>query len=95
MNNQSKRTYPYTAWTLTPSFKPKQVTLVRNYHSGFGGDWDQIEEGRLYSAADLFPTRDAAIDAGWTRIHEQEAKLAKMQDRINKKRENLAKAMGA
>jgi hypothetical protein len=59
----STRTYPYTAWALTPSFKPKQVTLTKLYHSwGAGGEWDESDSRKLYSATnDLFPTKEAAI----------------------------------
>lgn len=87
------RTYPYTAWTLKPSFKPVQVTLVRAYASlQYQNTWDVSESGRFYSIEELFPTKQAAIDAGWERIHEQEASLSKRQASIYKKREALAKA---
>lgn len=88
------RTYPYTAWTLTPSFKPKQVTLVKAYDSYSNrGEWDVAEGGKLYSAKnDLFASKEDAIAAGWERIHEQEAKLSKMQAGIYKRRTALAAA---
>lgn len=85
------RTYPYTAWTLTPSFKPKPVTLVSCY-AAYAETWDVSESEKSYHVADLFPTKDAAIAAGWESIHEQEAKLARMRDSLDKKRTALAKA---
>jgi hypothetical protein len=92
----SERTYPYDAWTLQPSFKPVRVTLVKSYGSlSFAGHWDLNEKGKSFAVSDLFPTKEAAIERGWERIHEQEAKLAKMMAGINKKRIALAKAAEA
>ncbi len=40
----------------------------------------------------LWMSKQEAIDAGWQRIHEQEARLAKQQATLDKKRAALAKA---
>ena len=86
----SSRTYPYEAWALSPSFAPKLVLLAGPYWSI--GDWDVSESGKLYSMLELFPTKEAALVQGWQRIADQEAKLAKLQVGIAKKKAALAKA---
>lgn len=89
------RTYPYDAWILTPSFKPKAVRIEEKYKSYMSSEWELAAGGQAYSQKDLFATMEDAIEAGWERIHAQETKLAKMQDGIKKKRAALVKAAGA
>jgi hypothetical protein len=91
----SERTYPYTAWTLKPSFKPYEVTIVEAYRWSGGGSWEITASEKAVPLSDLFPTKQAAIDAGWDRIHAQEAKVSKMLDSLNKKRVALVKATEA
>jgi hypothetical protein len=87
------RTYPYAAWVLKPSFRPAQVTLVREYDScQYANTWDVAESGKLYALSELFPTKESAIVAGWERVHDQEAKLTKQLESLQKKREQLTKA---
>lgn len=89
----TERTYPYQAWVLKPSFKPALVTIERAYKSySSPNQWDVAEGGKLYSMSELFPTQERAIEVGWQRIHEMEAKLEKTIDSISKKRAALAKA---
>lgn len=83
-------TYPYTAWTLQPSFKPVEVQIVRNYH----GTWEQTDSGKTIMAAALFPTKEAAIADGWKRVEEMQAALDKRTENLRKKRAALNKAAG-
>jgi hypothetical protein len=89
------KTYPYAAWVLKPSFKPAQVTITEPYRAFSNSNlWEIAEGGRAYAHSELYPTKEAAIAAGWERVHATEAKVAKMQDGIDKKRAALAKAAG-
>jgi hypothetical protein len=86
-------TYPYVAWRLQPSFKPVLVTITEMYHSWTAADqWVKSDKGSLHHIKDLFPTKEAAIEAGWERIHKEEAAIEKKVARINKCRAALAKA---
>ncbi len=89
-----KRIYPYKAWVLLPSFKPKEVELVRVYGSyGLYAEYDQSANGKLYHAEhDLHPTKAAAIAVGRERVAAQQADLAKRQERLNKRIAALDKA---
>lgn len=90
-----KRTYPYRAWALNPSFKPIEVEIVRPYSTSWSlyAHLDVTEKGKAYSAErDLFPTKQAAIDAGRKKIDEQRADIAKRIERINKRASALDKA---
>ena len=77
------RTYPYTAWALPPSFKPKQVTFVRNYWNS-----DVADSGTLYARHNIFPTKADAIAAGRQSLERQRIDL-------DKKLANLAKKHAA
>ncbi len=88
----SERTYPYTAWVLQPSFKPKQVEFVRNYVT-WGRDYgDESASGKIYMKGDIFPTKEDVINEGWRRVEKQEADLEKKQASLNKKKTELTKA---
>lgn len=81
-------TYPFTAWTLTPGFAPKEVELVeRGYYDGCHA----TSAGKHYLDSELHPSKSACIWAGWKRIDEQQAALEKRADAINKKKSTLTK----
>lgn len=87
----TKRTYPYKAWILMPSFKPAEVELVR--HSGsVVYDGDYTEKGKYYRRSDQFGTKAAAIEEGWKRVERQEENLRKSAETLEKKRVALLKA---
>lgn len=89
----NERTYPYTAWVLTPSFKPKEVTLVRHYMAFGGQDYgDLTESGKMYGVTEMFPTKRAAVDEGWRRVGKQKADLDKKLIGIAKRRKALQEA---
>jgi hypothetical protein len=89
--------YPYTAWVLKPSFTPAECRFVRSYDSfQFPDTWDVSEAGKIYSIkTEIFATKELAVAAGWERLNEQEARLAKMRSVLEKKRAALAKAGAA
>lgn len=86
------RTYPYKAWVLQPSGKPKEVELVGRMYDYSYPDWDESNTGKGYHVGDLHPTREAAISAGLAALDVQQAKLTKQQERIDKKRATLLAA---
>ncbi|HVH90850.1 MAG TPA: hypothetical protein VM783_05610 [Candidatus Acidoferrum sp.] len=87
-----KRTYPYTAWVLTPAFLVKEVTLCEK---AFGGDdWDRTAAGKPYHVKDLHPSRSTAISAGRQQIIKQADDLKKKRENLAKKASNLDKAEG-
>ena len=90
--------FPYTAWKLTPGFKPVEVLIKAEYR----GDWGREEvthlisdSGRYHSVGEIYATRADAIAGGRTRLKEQEADIAKKVANIAKKRAALDKAAAA
>ncbi|MDH1236550.1 hypothetical protein [Stutzerimonas stutzeri] len=90
----TKRSYPYKAWILQPSFKPVEVELVGHYSDwGSHQDWDRNQKGKAFNVKrDLYPNKAAAIAAGRKKIEEQQADIAKRLERINKRIAALDKA---
>ena len=88
----TERTYPYQGWVLTPSFKPKEVTLTSRYGYASQDYGDLTESSKLYALSDIFPDKATAIAEGWARLREQQARLDKAQANINKRSTNLKKA---
>ncbi len=87
------RTYPYKAWVIQPSGKPKEVELTKAYVS-WGGNWkgDITDSGKHYHVDHLHPTKDAAIASGLAALDVQQAKLTKQQTTLDKKRATLIAA---
>ena len=90
--------FPYTAWKLTPSFKPTEVVI----ESAYEGNWGKKEvthlisgSGRYYPVCDIYATHVDAIAGGRKRLEEQEADIAKKVANIAKKRAALDKAAAA
>lgn len=86
------RTYPYKAWMIQPSGKPKEIEFTRGPVFGADEDWDCSSTGKWYRVRDLHPTKDAAITAGLAAVDEQQAKLTKQQTTLDKKRATLIAA---
>ncbi|KAF1698321.1 hypothetical protein CSC62_05275 [Pseudoxanthomonas jiangsuensis] len=86
------RTYPYKAWVIQPSGKPKEVTLVETYDSWLDVSWDISDSGKSYHIDNLHPTKDAAIAAGLDALDAQQANLTKRQTTLEKKRATLIAA---
>jgi len=83
-----KRTYPFSAFVLTPSMaKVVEVKLIEKMWCAPG--WHEADSGKVYGDADLHPTPEAAIAAGRAKLDEQRAKLAKQQANIEKRAKNL------
>ncbi len=89
-----KRTYPYTAWMLQPSFKPVEVTIVAAAwpESPAYSNWEHTDKKKAVNLSDLFFSKSEAIDDGWERIKKQQADLDKKQENLNKRRAALEKA---
>jgi outer membrane receptor for monomeric catechols len=80
------RTYPYTAWVLTPSFKLKQVELVKAFS---GNDYcDLTEAGKLYGTSEIHSSIESAISFGRESLKRQRIDL-------NKKLGNWSKKLAA
>ena len=89
----NERTYPYNAWVLTPSFKPKEVTLVKAYRAFGGQDYgDLTETGKMYGVTEMFPTKRDAVMDGWAQVDKQKADLDKKLIGIAKRRKALQEA---
>ena len=86
-------TYPYTAWVLQPSFKPKEVTFVKHCESWSGEDYGcESESGRVYRRDAIHATKTDAITFGHAEVRRMQLALDKKQESLNKKREALTKA---
>lgn len=85
-----KISYPYTAWVLAPSFKPKQVEILKRYSSySPESTWELSDSGKFYLRSDLSETKELAIASGWKRVEAMQLKLDKMEDSLRKKRAAL------
>ena len=92
----SNRIYPRKAWVLQPSFKPKEVELIKPYRSFGGADYgDLTAESKLYAASEMFDTMRAAVDEGWRRIEKQQADLDKKAANLAKRKKALQAATAA
>lgn len=91
MTKEQKRIYPRDVWVLTPSFKPKKVTVVRGYEhsSAFEGDYDA--GGKYYSVGELYSTPGTAVAAGRAKVEEMEVRMRKLGQSIEKRRAALDK----
>lgn len=82
----SPRTYPYTAWVLTPSFKPKQVTLIRAYSSFRQNDYgDMTKLGKCYATSEIHASIEGAISFGRESLKRQRLDLNKRLGNWSKK----------
>lgn len=91
----SERVYPRKVWVLTPSFKPKEVEVVRPYVSYGSQDYGDLTAAtKLYAVSEMFDSKRAAIDEGWRRVDKQKADLDKKLIGIAKRRKALQAATG-
>lgn len=79
--------FPYQAWVLSPSYVPKEVTVAKRV--GIGNF--ESDKGAWLHASDLYPTKQAAIDAGLAKLEAAEARLKKQAETVAKRRANLEK----
>jgi hypothetical protein len=87
------RVYPRQAWVLLPSFKPKEVTLVKPYCAwGSTRDYDVAESGKHYHKDELHLSQEAAIAAGRVKVAATQANIDKRQENLNKQIASLDKA---
>lgn len=85
------KTYPFSAWRLTPGFKPVPVEIANKLDSWGSGELYQDGNGKFFRGEELHETKQACIDAGNASLDAQEAKVKKMIESISKKRAALAK----
>ena len=89
-----KRKYPRQAWVLQPSFKPKEITIVKRaygYSSTYSG-YDEADTGKTYHTVNLFDTKAAAIAAGREQIKKLQTDIARRQETVSKRIAALDKA---
>lgn len=84
-------TYPFQAWVLMPSFKPKEVTIVKQYISS-SPEYQESASSSLYHKDDLYPSKAIAIATGRELLVKQKATLDKRLETLNKKQAALDKA---
>jgi hypothetical protein len=82
--------FPYNAWVLQPSFKPKEVTLTEK--NWYGGQYHLSDTGKVYLLSEIYPTKQAAIVAGREQLEKQREDLNKRQERIDKRAAALDRA---
>lgn len=86
------RIYPRQVWVLQPSMKPIEVTVVKGYSSWNRVDYGDItEKGKIYPLSDIFPTKDAAIQAGRDACKKAQADIDKRIENLRKKLAQLDK----
>ena len=83
--------FPYNAWVLQPSFKPKEVTLIEEKR-WYGDRCHLLDTVKAYLFSEIYPTKQAAIVAGRERIDKQREELNKRRERIDKRAAALDKA---
>jgi len=89
----SKRKYPRQIWVLLPSFKPKEVTVPKQFFPYRNADnGDVTETGRRYTVEEMFNTKEEAIKAGWAILIKQGNTITKRLVKITKKCVALTKA---
>jgi len=89
------KTYPYKAWVLQPSFKPKEVTFVEQALAYGIEDYGCVSEtGKWYRRDQIHATKTDAIIFGHSEVRRMQDDLKKKLDSLEKKREALAKAAG-
>lgn len=93
--NDTDKTFPYTAWRLTPSFKPVECEVVE--HGRWYGTWEwrRLSTGGRSNADDIYATKADAISAGRAKVEAQEQALAKKRASLDKKIAALDKAEAA
>lgn len=90
----TERQYPRQAWVLMPSFKPKEITIVKRsfgYTSTYSG-YDESDTGKDYRISDLFDSKGEAIAAGREKVKAMQADIDKRQATLNKRIAALDKA---
>lgn len=85
------RTYPFTAYVLTPSMGIRKVEIVK---PGWLHGNHKTVSGSVYGDSRLYDTPQAAIAAGRAKLDEQRRKLQVQQANIEKRAANLDKAEG-
>lgn len=84
------RTYPFTAYVLTPAMQVKKVELVEC--GRYTKSLHFTARGHSYCDGSLHDTPQSAISAGHAKLAAQRSKLQVQQANIEKRAANLAKA---
>lgn len=84
-------TYPIDVWVLKPSMKPARITLIRSQYSHDWKQWHSVQSGKGYHEDSCFPTKQDALDHGWSMVKAQEADLSLRRERLDKRCEMLRK----
>ena len=80
--------YPYKAWKLQPLFKPMEVEVIGRYSE----QYEDTATGGVIHKSELYPTKAAAIAAGYAKLKLDQEALDKRQAKLNKRLESLKKA---
>lgn len=81
--------FPYGAWVLQPSLKPKKVTITEPCYDP---NWHKSESGKTYPTSSIYQTRNDALSAGWEAIITQQGDIDKRQKNLDKRKAALVKA---
>jgi hypothetical protein len=83
----SNKVLPFTAWILTPSLKPAEVSIELDRVS-----WFQTSRGKYVMKSDVFDSQAEAIKAGWVSLKRQKSDIDKKLENIEKKKLALLRA---
>lgn len=81
--------YPFTAWMLTPGYRPKEVTITESY---WMSGYLKRDTGSCIRRENLFDTRAECVTDGFRRLEEAEARIEKQKASNAKRRATLEKA---
>lgn len=82
----SNRTYPRAVWVIQPSFKIKQVEVVRQYSCWGNEDYgDLTVSNKRYSPSEMFGSKEEAMAAAREKLQAQQNDLDKRQEALTKR----------
>lgn len=88
--SSKKFTFPYNGWVLTPSYKPKQVTVTGEAVAyGLYREWHVTDTGNSYHHTHIHETREQAVAHGHAALDAQKLRIEKQQANLEKHRKNL------
>ena len=79
------RSYPYTAWKVTPTSVIKKVNILDLLAARDWEEWDMDDNGRGHRISILYGSPEEALTAGLATCKERQAVIDKKQANLNKR----------
>ena len=89
--NADQITLPMVGWTVQPSFRLKEVTLVEACRWVSAPGWFKTDTGKAVHASQFHASRGDAIKEASAALDKQQADLKARTDRLLKRRQQLEK----